>query len=90
MLINIVISIENSFSEQMVIGRLNCYYHHIHLLIQMELKHHLMVIQIVQDVLDLHVLDVQNLFHIRRLTIQMFVDIQFMKMVNGNKDNVII
>jgi hypothetical protein len=56
----------------------------------MELKHHLMVIQIVQDVLDLLVQDVQNLFHIRRLTIQMFVDIQFMKMVNGNKDNVII
>ena len=89
MLTNIVTSIENSFSEQMVIGRLNCYFLHIHSLTQMEHRHHLMVIQIAQDALDLLVLDVQSLFPTRRLIIQMFVDTQSMKMVNGNKDNVI-
>lgn len=85
---NIVISIENCSSEQMPIGKSNWFYPHIPLLIQMEPKLLLMVIQIVLDVLDQLVLAVLNQFHIRRLTILMFVVIPFIKTVNGNKENI--
>lgn len=88
MLIDIDISIENYSLELMVIGKLNWYYHLIHLLIQMEHKHHLMVILIVLDVLDQHVLVVLNQFHIKKHIILMFVVILYIKMVNGNRENV--
>lgn len=90
MLIDIVILIKNYSLELMVIGKLNCYYPHILLLIQMEHKHLLMVIQIVLDVLGQHVLAVLNQFLIRKLMILMFVVILYIKMDNGNKENVII
>lgn len=90
MLIDIVISINNYSLELMVIGRSNWFYPHIHLLIQMGHKLHLMVIQIVLDVLDHYVLVVLNQFLIRKHIILMFVVILFIKMDNGNKENVII
>lgn len=88
MLIDIDILIENYSLEQMVIGKLNYYYHLIHLLIKLVLKHHLMVILIVLDVLDQHVLDVLNQYHIKKHIILMYVVILYIKMVNGNKENV--
>lgn len=47
-----------------------------------------MVIVIVQNAREVHVLDAQNQFHIKRLMILMFVDILCKKMVHGNKENV--